>query len=135
VAVTTRDAMEPSSPGGNLLTLLPGNPMRSVLLAILVFEVILFGLAIPVMIFVSSVSGGAAAGLGAAGMLLAAAAIALLRRPVGYLLGWATQLAGVALGLATPAMFAVGGMFLLLWLVTFVLGKRLDDGMSAPDKV
>ena len=52
---------------------------------------------------------------------------ALLRRPIGYLVGWLAQLAGVALGLLTAPMFFVGGMFLVLWLVTFVLGKRLDN--------
>ncbi len=51
-----------------MLTLRPGNPMRNVLLAVLIFEVVVFGLSIPVMIFVSSVAGelAAIAGGGAA---------------------------------------------------------------------
>jgi hypothetical protein len=108
------------------VTLSPGNPMRTVLLAILIFEVIVFALAVPVMILVSNVSVGLAAGFGGGAALLALVAAALLRRPAGYLLGWSVQVLGVALGLLTAPMFFVGGMFLALWLLTFVLGKRLD---------
>ena len=108
------------------MTLSPGNPMRTVLLAILIFEVIVFALAVPVMILVSNVPVGLAAGFGGGAALLALVAAALLRRPVGYLLGWSVQVLGVALGLLTAPMFFVGGMFLALWLLTFVLGKRLD---------
>ena len=100
--------------------------MRVVLLAILIFEVVVFGLAIPVMILVSKVSGGLAGGLGGGAAVLALVAAALLRRPVGYLIGWLVQLLGVALGFLTAPMFFVGAMFLALWLITFVLGKRLD---------
>jgi Protein of unknown function (DUF4233) len=108
------------------MTLTPGNPMRAVLLAILIFEVIVFGLAIPVMILVSETSAGLAAGFGGGAALLALVAAALLRRPAGYLVGWTVQLVGVALGFLTAPMFFVGGMFLALWLITFILGKRLD---------
>ena len=109
------------------MTLSPTNPMRVVLLAILVFEVVLFGLAVPVMILISEVP-PLTAGLGAGGAaLLALVAAGLMRRPLGYPLGWLTQAVGVALGLLTPTMFVVGGLFLVLWLITFILGKRLDE--------
>ncbi|MDX6322951.1 MAG: hypothetical protein QOF52_2809, partial [Propionibacteriaceae bacterium] len=113
-----------SSANGNPAILAPGNPMRVVLLTMLIFEVILFGLAVPVMIFVSDVSGGVATALGGAGILLALVAAGLMRKPIGCYLGWLTQVVAVALGLVTPAMFAVGGMFGLLWVITFILGKR-----------
>jgi hypothetical protein len=108
------------------MTLAPGNPMRAVLLASLIFEVIVFGLAIPVMILVSDVSTGMAAGFGGGAALLALVAAALLRGPAGYLVGWMVQLLGVVLGFLTAAMFFVGAMFLALWVITFILGKRLD---------
>jgi len=108
------------------VTLRPGNPMRSVLLAILIFEVIAFSLAIPVMIRVSQTSIGLALGLGGGAALLALVAAGLLRNPAGYLVGWTVQLIGLALGFLTTPMFFVGAMFLALWLLTFVLGKRLD---------
>lgn len=102
------------------------NPMRVVLLSILAFEVIVFGLAIPVMIFIGQVPAGRAAGFGGGAALLALLGVALLRRPVGYPVGWVTQLAGLALGFLISTMFVVGVMFAGLWVVTFILGKRLD---------
>ncbi|MFZ0529437.1 MAG: DUF4233 domain-containing protein, partial [Propionicimonas sp.] len=45
----------------------------------------------------------------------------------GYPLGWLTQVVAVALGFATPMMFAVGGMFALLWVVCFILGRRIEQ--------
>jgi hypothetical protein len=109
------------------MNLSPQNPMRVVLLSILVFEFILFGLAIPVMILISDVP-PLTAGLSAGGAaLLALAAAGLMRRPPGYPLGWLTQVVGLALGLLTSAMYIIGGMFLALWVITFILGKRLDE--------
>jgi hypothetical protein len=102
--------------------------MRSVLMTILIFQFILFGLAIPVMILVSGAGGATAAVLGGGGMVLALVSAVLLRKPVGFILGWLSQVVGVALGVVTPAMYAVGGLFALLWVITFVLGKRLDAG-------
>jgi hypothetical protein len=100
--------------------------MRRVLAITLAFEVIVFGLAVPVMVYVSSVPIERAALFGGAAALLAVAGAALLRTPVGYVLGWLTQLAGIALGFVTPAMFAVGGLFAAIWVVTVILGHRLD---------
>lgn len=107
------------------------NPMRVVLLTVLVFEVIVFGLAVPVMIAVSGVEPGTAVLAGGAAALLAMLGAALLRNPVGYLLGWVTQPVAILLGLLTPAMFVVGAMFAGLWVLSFVLGRRLDAQAAA----
>ena len=112
-------------------TLTPRNPMRVVLLSTLLFEVLLFALAIPVMILVSAAPALPAALYGSGAALLALVAAGLLRKPVGYPLGWLAQPAGILLGLLTPAMFVVGAMFAALWIVSFVLGKRLD-GRGSP---
>ena len=109
------------------MTLSPKNPMRVVLLAILIFEFILFGLAIPVMILISDVPGVTAGLSGGSAAVLALVAAGLMRRPIGYPLGWLTQLVGLALGLLTTPMFLVGGLFLALWVISFLLGKRLDE--------
>lgn len=107
------------------------NPMRVVLLTVLIFEVVVFGLAVPVMILISGVSPELAA-LGAGGAaLLALVAAGLLRTPAGYLVGWAVQPLGILLGLLTPAMYVVGGMFAGLWLLSFVLGRRLENQAAA----
>nr|WP_204920469.1 DUF4233 domain-containing protein [Microlunatus panaciterrae] len=102
--------------------------MRSVLLSVLIFEVIIFGLAIAVMLQVSKVAVGPAVGFGSVAAALALVAAGLLRRPVGFVIGWLTQGAAILLGLLTPAMFLVGGFFAGLWLISFILGKRLDAG-------
>lgn len=103
------------------------NPMRTPLLITLVFEVIVFGLSVPVMIFISGLPGGLAGGLGGLAAVLAVASVGLLRTPAGYPLAWLTQLAGIALGIATPMMFVVGGMFAGIWLLMFILGRRLEQ--------
>jgi hypothetical protein len=107
-----------------------GNPMRVVLMTVLIFEMIVFGLAIPVMIFISNVPAAAAAGLGGGAAVLALVAAGLLRSRVGYVLGWLTQLAGLALGFLTTLMFIVGILLAAVWVLAFVLGKRLDSRME-----
>jgi hypothetical protein len=105
--------------------------MRVVLLSVLLFEVVVFGLAIPVMIYNSGVSTGAAAGFGGGAALLALVSAGTLRRPFGYPIGWLTQLVGLGLGLLTPAMFVVGIVFAGIWVVSFILGRRLEPGLPA----
>ena len=113
-----------------MITLSAGNPMRVVLMTVLIFEVVAFGLAIPVMIFISDVPAAAAAGFGGGTALLAVVAAGLLRNRVGYVLGWLAQFAGLALGLLTPTMFIVGTLFAAVWVLAFALGKRLDSRME-----
>lgn len=113
-----------------VIILSAGNPMRVVLMTVLIFEMIVFGLAIPVMIFISNVPAAAAAGFGGGAAVLALVAAGLLRSGVGYVLGWLTQLAGVALGFLTTLMFIVGMLLAAVWVLAFVLGKRLDSRME-----
>ena len=113
-----------------MIILSPGNPMRVVLMTVLIFEMIVFGLAIPVMIFISNVPAAAAAGFGGGAAVLALVAAGLLRLGVGYVLGWLTQLAGLALGFLTTLMFIVGMLLAAVWVLAFVLGKRLDSRME-----
>ena len=113
-----------------MIILNAGNPMRVVLMTVLIFEVIVFGLAIPVMISVSHVSAAPAAGFAGGAALLALVAAALLRSAAGYVLGWLAQLAGVALGFLTTSMFLVGALLAAVWVLAFVLGKRLDSRME-----
>ena len=113
-----------------VIILSAGNPMRVVLMTVLIFEMIIFGLAIPVMIFISNVPAAAAAGFGGGAAVLALVAAGLLRSGVGYVLGWLTQLAGLALGFLTTLMFIVGMLLAAVWVLAFVLGKRLDSRME-----
>ncbi len=109
------------------MTLVPTNPMNKVLMAVLIFQAICCGLAIPGMIQVASVSVALAFTLGGLVLLLCLAAAGTLRRPFGWPLAWASQVACIALGFMVDTMFAVGAMFLLLFVLAFVLGKKLES--------
>ena len=107
------------------MTLTPGNPMRVVLLSILFFEVIVFGLAIPVMILISGVSAGAGGRFRRRGRPARAGRGRTDAPSARLLLGWVTQPVGVALGLLTVPMFVVGVD------VPRPLGARLRAGQAA----
>ena len=63
-------------------------------------------------------------GLGIVALCVLSAA--LLRRPVGLVLGSATQLVVLACGAVLPVMYVLGGLFAVLWVVAVVLGRRVD---------
>ena len=108
------------------MTLPPGNPMIRVLQVFLLLDVIVFALVITGMIQVSDRSVAVSVGSAVIAILLAIAAAGTIRRGrLGFALGWLTQLVGLALGLLTSFQFITGGVFALLWITTFVLGKRL----------
>lgn len=114
------------------MTLSPTNPMARALLVLLAFQAVIFGLTIPGMIMVSGVRQIVAFAAGGAAAALALAACALLRSgPVGYALGWLTQVVGIALGLLTPYQYFLGVVFALLWIVTYALGRRLAQSGTA----
>ncbi len=103
------------------------NPMRPALVSVLVFEIVVFWLAYFGMIRVEGVSAVTATISVGAATVLAVAAVAGLRQGWGYPLGWATQLVAVGLGILTPWMFAMGGVFALIWGMSFLLGWRLEN--------
>ena len=108
------------------MTLPAGNPMVRVLQVFLLLDVIVFALVIPGMIQVSDRSVELSVGSGVVAIVIAIAAAATIRRgSLGFALGWFTQLVGIALGFLTPFQFITGAVFALLWVTTFVLGKRL----------
>lgn len=110
----------------NGLRLRPGNPMNRAMYSVLGFEVIIFILAVPGMIVISHVATPVAFVWAAVGTVLAIAACAGLKKSWGYPLGWLAQLVAVLMGLATPMMYLAGGLFALLWVMTFVLGRRIE---------
>jgi len=68
-------------------------------------------------------------GLGLAVVLLLASG--LVRRPWGIALGWALQVVVVLGGLVLPAMFALGGLFALLWFGMIRLGRKVERDRAA----
>lgn len=103
----------------------PANPMIRVLRMTLGFEAIVFGLAIAVMIQLSDQPPWLAFAATGVVMLLAILAAGTIKRPVGFVLAWLTQLSGIALGVLTYWMYWVGAGFASLFWVIFLLGKRL----------
>ncbi|MFC4556134.1 DUF4233 domain-containing protein [Georgenia faecalis] len=66
---------------------------------------------------------------GVAGVLavLCLVAAGLVRRGrAGVVLGWVVQVLLLACGLVLPTMFALGGVFTLIWVVSLRTGGRID---------
>jgi len=53
-------------------------------------------------------------------------AVGLLRTWIGYVLGSVLQVWVLATGLVVPAMYVLGGLFAVLWVVGLRLGTRID---------
>lgn len=101
--------------------------MRGMCAAMLSFEAILLGLSTAVMIGVEDVAPAVALPLGLGLALLCILTAGMLSRPWGYTLGHLLQVASIALGFLVPVMFFVGGMFTLLWITAYFLGRRIED--------
>ena len=68
------------------------------------------------------------------GLALLLLVVAGLQRPRwGSVAGTALQVAVLACGLVVPMMFAVGGVFAVLWVATLRLGLRIDAERAAFD--
>lgn len=113
------------------LSLRPGNPMGRAMMITLFLQLIAFALAIPVMTQLAGVPVPTAAITVGGAALLCLVAGAAFRTPVGYPLCWLAQLAGIGLGLLTGVMFVVEAVFLAVYLLAFVLGKKIDNTAPA----
>jgi hypothetical protein len=99
--------------------------------AILFLEAIVLGLSAAVLRSVEGVSVAGALSIGL-GLALACLVVAgLLRFGWAYYLGWAIQVAAIALGVEVTAMFVLGAIFLLLWLTAVRLGGTIDRDKAA----
>jgi hypothetical protein len=101
--------------------------MRRLCATVLIFEVVVIGLAIPVAITIGHARPAQA---GVAGGVLAVAALViagLVGRPgQGWTLvgGTVLQVAVIATGIVVPAMYGLGAIFGALWLTAIWLGRR-----------
>jgi Protein of unknown function (DUF4233) len=107
------------------------SPRRTMCAAVLGFECVVLGLMTPVLITVESLSRnvGLSLGLGLAATALVIAA--LLRFEVGYVAGFALQIAAIAVGFLVPVMFVLGLIFGALWTTSYLLGKRIEREQAA----
>ncbi len=107
------------------------SPRRGMCAAVLSLEAITLGLTTPVMIAIADVSAGRAVSVGVGLAVVCLLLAGLLRAEWGYLLGWAVQVAAVALGVVVPLMFFLGGIFALLWAAADLLGRKIERERAA----
>lgn len=101
--------------------------MARVAAALLTLEALVFVLAIPVMISVADLRAEVAVPLGLGAVVAALVAAGLCRRGrIGYVAGSMVQVLAVAGGFIVPVMFAIGGIFAVLWIVLMRIGPRVD---------
>ncbi len=101
--------------------------MRRLCVTVLVFEVVVIGLAIPVAITIAHASPVAAGVTGGVQALAALVIAGLVGRPgQGWTLAGGTvlQAAVIATGTVVPVMYALGVIFGALWLTAIWLGRR-----------
>ena len=101
--------------------------MRVIAASVLTFEGLIVLLAIPVAITLGGVepSVAIAGGVGLAIVCLVVAGS--LSRPWGYQAGWVVQGLVLASGFVVHAMFLVGGLFVVLWVVGLKVGRRGEE--------
>lgn len=104
--------------------------MRRLCATVLVFEAIVIGLAIPVAITIEQVAHRPAAiagGVLAGTAVLLAAVVGRPRQGWALAAGSVLQLAVIATGVVVPAMFALGVIFAVLWVIAIWLGHRYRE--------
>ena len=107
--------------------------VRSVAAAVLGLE----GLTVPLALApIAKLGGGLTTGRVTALVALSALLVitaGLLRRPWAYVVGTALQVAVLAAGLLTPAMFVVGVAFGLVWIYVLRLRRTVATVRLGPD--
>ena len=101
-------------------------PKRALCAAMLTLEAVVLALSVPVMISVEDVDTGLAVGLGIGLAVLCVLTAGLLSRPWAYVVGHVLQVGAIGLGFVVPAMFLVGAMFAALWVLAFLVGRRIE---------
>lgn len=99
---------------------------RSLSATMLSLQAVVLGLTTPVMIEVASVPTATALWIGLGLMVACIVAAGMLRHQWAYYVGWAIQVASLALGFVTSFMFILGAVFLALWAGAFFLGAKID---------
>lgn len=99
---------------------------RSMCAAMLTLQAVVLGLTTPVMISVASVAVGTALWVGLGLTVACIVTAGMLRRSWAYFVGWAIQVASLALGFVIPLMFLLGAIFTALWAGAYFLGAKVD---------
>ena len=99
---------------------------RSMCATMLALQAVVLGLTTPVMISVAKVDVSAALWVGLGLTVACVLTAGMLRHGWAYAVGWAIQVASVALGLVVPMMFLLGIVFAALWAGAYFLGAKVD---------
>jgi hypothetical protein len=99
---------------------------RSMCAAMLTLQAVVLFLTTPVMISVAQVGWRAAVPIGLGLTVACVVAAGMLRRPWAYGLGWAIQVASIALGVVIAMMFFLGAIFAALWAGAYLVGRKID---------
>jgi hypothetical protein len=99
---------------------------RSLCATMLGLQAVVLGLTTPVLISVAGVSVATGLAIGVGLMVSCVVVAGMLRHRWAYHLGWAIQVASLALGFLTGFMFLLGAIFLALWAGAYFLGARID---------
>ena len=103
-----------------------GRTRRATCAGMLGLEAIVFALTTPVLLTLTDVRTGVGVGIGV-GLAVACVVVAgLVRRPGGLQLGFALQVAAIALGVLVHTMVVLGLVFLGLYAAAYVVGGRID---------
>lgn len=122
---------DPAAPTDPVAVEREKSPRRAMCAAVLSLEAITLGLTTPVMITLGDIRPAVALSVGL-GLALACVLVAgMLRRETSYLLGHAIQVAAIGLGLVVPVMWALGGIFALLWATAYGLGRKIENERAA----
>lgn len=101
--------------------------MRVIAASVLTFEALIVLLAIPVAINLGDVDSTVAITGGVALAVVCLLVAGSLSRPWGYRAGWVVQALVLASGFVVTAMFVVGGLFVVLWVVGLKVGRRGEE--------
>jgi hypothetical protein len=103
-----------------------GRIQRAMCAGMLGLQSVVLLLTVPVMLSLTDVDTAVALVVGVGLMLACLVAAGTMRRPFGGALGWAVQVASLAMGFVVTVMFALGAVFLALYAGSWFLGERID---------
>ena len=107
------------------------SPRRGMCAAVLSLEAITLGLTTPVLITIADVRTPVALAIGLGLAVLCLLTAGALRSEWAYGLGWAIQVAAIALGSVVGMMFFLGAVFGGLWATAYLLGRKIERERAA----
>lgn len=99
--------------------------------SVLTMEALVIGFALLIAKDLSANSSIPAGLIGGMVALLAIVAAGMLKKRIGWWLGWIVQGGTIALGIAVPMMYLLGVLFTGLWVAAIVVGRKGEQARAA----